>query len=328
MLEILDVISGDVIDLILTAADAAAAAAPEASEAVAEVASAAAPVADTAAAAATTVTAEPAAQAAAAAAPAVEAAAEAAPGAISALFSKISGFFKAGGPVMKINAVVLTLLLAIIIERIVKLRFSFSTKPRLLLKGVIDCINDGRIDRAMKICRGEDQKKPLQAPIACVYRAALEKADTDEMEISKTVEDSLMEQSPRIAQRVNFLWPISNAAVLIGLVGTIVGLIQSFSSMGAVDASKRSEVLSTGISEAMNNTAFGLAIAIIGTLSHLLISNRAKKMTDELELYSSRLENILVKRINYMERTGTKPASATPAFPLGDEKGPQGLALH
>lgn len=298
MIEIVDVISVDVLNLFLSAAETVA----NAAEVVSEVASGApAAVADGAAQAVATVETPTAAEAASAIAE------EASSGGIMAKLAPVINFFKVGGKVMLVNVCVLTILLGIIAERTIKLNLSFSTNARQLLKNVIECINDGKIERAMKVCRGEDQKKPLQAPIACVYRAALEKADTDEMEISKTIEDSLMEQSPRIGQRVNFLWPISNAAVLIGLVGTIIGLIQSFASMGAVDASKRSEVLSTGISEAMNNTAFGLAIAIIGTVSHLLISNRAKKLTDELELYSSRLENVLVKRINYMERTGTKP---------------------
>lgn len=301
MFEILDAVSGDVLNLILAAGEAAAEAAPAAAEAAGEAAqavtAAAAGAADTAAQAAQT--------AAAAAAPAADAVSEGAKAAAETarkpgLLDEVKLFFKQGGKFMIVNLCSLTVLLSIIVERSIRLFFSYSTKPSMLLSSVSACLKDGRVDRAIKICRGEDQKKPLQAPIACVFREALQKADTDEVEIAKTIEDALMEFTPRLNVRVNFLWPLSNAAVLIGLVGTILGLISAFKSMGAVAADKRSEVLSAGISEAMNNTAFGLGIAITGTVCHLLISNKAKHMTDELELYSGRLENILVKRINYI----------------------------
>ena len=298
MFEILDAVSGDVINMILAAGEAVAEAAPAAAEAAGEAVQAAtataAGAADTAAQAAAT-----------AAAPVADAVSEGAKAAAEAtrkpgLLDEVKLFFKQGGKFMIVNLFSLTVLLTIIVERSIRLFFAYSTKPSKLLSSVSVCLKDGRVDRAIKICRGEDQKKPLQAPIACVFREALAKADTDEVEISKTIEDALMEFTPRINVRVNFLWPLSNAAVLIGLVGTILGLISAFKSMGAVAADKRSEVLSAGISEAMNNTAFGLGIAITGTVCHLLISNKAKHMTDELELYSSRLENILVKRINYI----------------------------
>jgi biopolymer transport protein ExbB/TolQ len=83
--------------------------------------------------------------------------------------------------------------------------------------------------------------------------------------------------------RVNWLWSIANIATLIGLIGTIIGLIGAFGGLKAIAADKKAEALANGISEAMNNTAFGLTIAVICIFFHLILNNQSVKTVERTE---------------------------------------------
>lgn len=309
MFELLDAFSGDVLHLILTAGEAAADAAPAAVDA----ASAAGQAAADAAAASATATAD----VAAAAAPVADAAAETATAATEAVkpaseasfLDDVKLFFEQGGHFMYVNVCSLTIALTVVIERTIRLCMSYSINSKRLMEQIAALIAGDQIERAIKITSGGDPRKPIQAPLARVVRAGLSKADEGEMEISKALEEAVMETTPLIQKRVNSLWSISNISVLIGLVGTILGLISAFKSLGAVAADKRSEVLSAGISEAMNNTAFGLGIAVTCIVAHLLLSSKAKAMIDELELTSIRMENMLGKRLEKKRAHAIQKAS-------------------
>ena len=82
-------------------------------------------------------------------------------------------------------------------------------------------------------------------------------------------------------------------ATLVGLIGTITGLIGTFKSLGAASPEMKQSMLSKGISEAMNNTAFGLTIAVVCIVAHLLLTSKAKAMIEEIEFNALKLENLL-----------------------------------
>ena len=100
--------------------------------------------------------------------------------------------------------------------------------------------------------------------------------------------------TPAISKRIAPLWSLANIATLIGLVGTITGLIGTFKSLGAASPEMKQLMLSKGISEAMNNTAFGLTIAVVCIVAHLMLTSKAKQMIEEIEYNALRLENLLV----------------------------------
>lgn len=311
MFELLDAFSGDVLHLILAAEEAVAAAAPAAADAAGAVGQAAADAA-TAVASSVADAAAPAAQAVAdAAASAPDAAASAAQQAAAkpSFLDDVKLFFEQGGHFMYVNVCSLSIALTVVIERTIRLCMSYSINAKRFMEQIAALVANNQIERAIKITSGGDPRKPIQAPLARVVRAGLSKADEGEMEISKALEEAVMETTPLIQKRVNSLWSISNISVLIGLVGTILGLISAFKSLGAVAADKRSEVLSAGISEAMNNTAFGLGIAVTCIVAHLLLSSKAKAMIDELELCSVRMENMLVKRLEKNSAHGIQKVS-------------------
>ena len=203
----------------------------------------------------------------------------------------VKEFFEEGGPFMLVNVGSLSVSLALIIERTIRLFFTYNLNAGPFMEQIIKLVLTGNVDRAVKLCAAAPN-----AALARVIRAGLTRANRGELEVAKAIEESIMEVTPLMQKRVGALWSMANIGVLIGLVGTIIGLIGAFKSLGAVSADKKSEVLSRGISEAMNNTAFGLSIAIICIIGHLLLSSRAKSMIEEVELNSLKLENLLARK--------------------------------
>ncbi len=200
-------------------------------------------------------------------------------------------FISEGGPFMWVNIGSLSVALAIIVERIIRLLFTYNLNAAPFMEQITKLVLTGNVDRAVKLCSAAPN-----AALAKVVRAGLTRANRGELEVAKAIEESIMEVTPTLQNRIASLWSMANIATLLGLIGTIIGLIGAFRSLGAVSADKRSEVLSKGISEAMNNTAFGLGIAVTCIVAHLLLTSRAKGMIEEVELNSLKLENLLARK--------------------------------
>ena len=203
----------------------------------------------------------------------------------------IKEFMDAGGVFMWVNVGSLSVALAIIIERVIRLLFTYNLNAPPFMEQITKLVLTGNVDRAVKLCSAAPS-----AALAKVVRAGLTRANRGELEVAKAIEESIMEVTPAIQRRIGALWSLANIATLLGLFGTIIGLIRAFRSLGAVSADKRSEVLSKGISEAMNNTAFGLSIAVTCIVAHLMLTGRAKAMIEEVELNSLKLENLLARK--------------------------------
>ena len=116
---------------------------------------------------------------------------------------------------------------------------------------------------------------------------------------------------PEVKTRIGALWSLANIVTLVGLLGTITGLIRTFGAIGEANPAEQRTKLSEGIAEAMYNTAFGLSIALICMVSHLLLSAAMKKVVSDLEAFSLRFENLLADG-------GSAAASRAPAAPTED----------
>jgi biopolymer transport protein ExbB/TolQ len=136
----------------------------------------------------------------------------------------------------------------------------------------------------------------VAAALARVLRAGLSRANRGEQEVASALEEAILEVTPALQKRIASLWSVANIATLTGLIGTISGLIGSFKALGKANPAQKAEYLSKGISEAMNNTAFGLSIAVVCIIGHLLLTNRSRAMVEEIELSAMKLENLLARR--------------------------------
>jgi len=200
----------------------------------------------------------------------------------------VVGFFKEGGPFMYLNIFWLASAIAVIIERLITLMFRYNLNAAPFMEQVTKLVLTGNVDRAVKLCGAAPN-----SPLAKVIRSGLTRANRGEIEVAKALEESVLENTPHISTRIQWLWSLANIATLVGLVGTVFGLIKTFKSIGDVPAEQKQVLLSKGISEAMNNTFFGLSIAVLCIIAHLFLTAYARTMIETVELNAMKLENLL-----------------------------------
>jgi len=131
--------------------------------------------------------------------------------------------------------------------------------------------------------------------LARVARSGLQRVHRGEIAIAQAIEETLVDVTPLLKKRVQILWSIANIATLVGLLGTVVGLIRAFGAVSAAKPEERSALLAKGISEALNNTAMGLGIAVTCIIAHAVLSSASKKQVSDLETFSLKLENLLAE---------------------------------
>ena len=202
----------------------------------------------------------------------------------------IKEFLATGGPFMYVNCFSSAVAFALIIERTIAL-FRASLPGSAFMGQLMKQVREGQIDRAKKLCAAAPR-----ASLARVLQAGLSRANRGEQEVASALEEAILEETPLLQKRIAPLWSLANIATLLGLIGTISGLISSFKALGKAAPAQKAELLSKGISEAMNNTAFGLSIAVLCIVGHVLLTNRSKAMIEEMELSAMKLENLLARR--------------------------------
>ena len=107
--------------------------------------------------------------------------------------------------------------------------------------------------------------------------------------------EKIGELKPAVEKRIGSLWSLANIATLVGLLGTVLGLIHTFGAVSApgLSAADRQRILANGIAEAMYNTALGLGIAVLCMFFHMILNAWAKRIKQDLERTTMRLENLL-----------------------------------
>jgi biopolymer transport protein ExbB/TolQ len=203
-------------------------------------------------------------------------------------------FYANGGAFMHAIALCAILGLAVMVERFIFLFFRFNINGQQFFNQIQKLVMANNIDRAIKLCNAADK-----AALARVVKAGLTRANKSEADISAAIEESMLEVGPAINKRIAMIAAIANIATLLGLLGTIFGMLAAFEAVADAPADQRSTALARGIGIAMNTTGFGLMVAIPLLASHLFISSLAKKISDEVELYSVKLENLLAARVRH-----------------------------
>ena len=207
------------------------------------------------------------------------------------MMHSLAEFFREGGPFMVVNLVTSSVAIAIIAERIIALAFKLNLNAGPFMEQVQKLVLSGNVDRAVKLCGAAPN-----ASLSRVIRAGLTRANRGEQEVARALEEAVLEVTPAIGKRIGALWSLANVATLVGLIGTIIGLIGTFKSLEAASPEMKQVMLSRGISEAMNNTAFGLSIAVTCIVAHLMLSSKSKSMIEDIEYNALRLENLLSRR--------------------------------
>jgi biopolymer transport protein ExbB len=177
--------------------------------------------------------------------------------------------------------------IGIIAQRVYTLWLGFRLNVETLRDKVLGHIDDGDYGKAAQLCDG---KHPLQR----MMLAAIERANRSEKEIRRNVETCAVTELARFRRGTGALPQISNLATLLGLLGTIHGLIISFSGMQAVDAAARQAALSKGVAVAFYNTFFGLTVATVTVVAYLLVSAKQGREMTRMEAATSALVDRLL----------------------------------
>jgi biopolymer transport protein ExbB len=188
--------------------------------------------------------------------------------------------FSEGGPCMFAILVFGLLTLGLIVERWVALHFKAKAHPEDFRKRVLDFLSRGDLRGAESYAMASAQNLPLGRIVEIGLH--LKANAGGEEEIQARMDEALSHEISRIDRRTGFLAMFGNVATLLGLLGTISGMIQSFAAVASASPADRATLLSKGISEAMNCTAFGLVVAIPALVAYAVFQNRTDRLLASL----------------------------------------------
>jgi biopolymer transport protein ExbB len=207
------------------------------------------------------------------------------------VYAAIVRFFQGGGEFMFPIALVAALGLAIAIERYIYLSI-VSLRNRSLWNDLSPLLAQGDFKRAVAIT------SKSSAAIGTILNYGLARIQSARRrdDIEKAMEESLMEIVPRLERRTHYLGTFANMATLLGLLGTVIGLISAFAAVSAVNPAEKANLLSASISVAMNCTAFGLMVAVPLVLIHAVLQTKTTELVDSLEMASVKFLNSITER--------------------------------
>jgi biopolymer transport protein ExbB/TolQ len=200
-------------------------------------------------------------------------------------------FFQNGGEFMYPIAVVLLLGVAIAIERWLVLTAS-AIRNRSLWNEVSPLLQKGDFRQAVQIT---SRSTSAVGQIMSYGLARLASAKQRE-DVEKAMEESLMDVVPRLEKRTHYIATFANLATLLGLLGTVMGLIAAFGAVATVNPAEKANLLSKSISVAMNCTAFGLMTAVPLLVIHAVLQTKTTELIDSLEMASVKFLNSVSER--------------------------------
>lgn len=200
----------------------------------------------------------------------------------------VVSFFQNGGPFMYPIAIVLLVGLALGLERWVYLSIS-KTSNRRTFDRMLPMLRKKDFGGVIDLARG------TRAPVGRIIAAGIARLQQTPRreEIEYAMEEGVMEAVPRLEKRTGYLATLANIATLLGLLGTIMGLIAAFTAVANADPAEKASLLSQSISVAMNTTAFGLMSAIPLLLLHAFLQSKTTEIVDSLEMAGVKCLNIM-----------------------------------
>ena len=223
-------------------------------------------------------------------------------------------FFQGGGAFMYPIAVIMALGFAIAVERVFVLTRTLSENRRDF-EALMISLRAGRMKEVM------DATHAPATGIAHMLGEAVRRLPHTRRraDLEMAMEEALLEVLPSVERRTAYLASFANVATLLGLLGTVVGLIDAFTGVGEADAAQKAATLSAAISVAMNCTAFGLMTAIPLLLAHTYLQARTVAITESLEIAQVKFLNLLEQRLEYSTSSAAQSA-------VGSESGKQAVS--
>ncbi len=182
--------------------------------------------------------------------------------------------------------------IAIVIERYRALFYVYPIEnEEAFFERIRDLVMDGKIAEAVALC----DRYPTK-PVAQVVRKALLRAHQPESLIENGLDLAIEEAAQKIQKHTSYLAMVANVATLLGLLGTIAGLVVSFKAVGTLDAAEKATHLANGISQAMHATMFGLGVAIPCMIAFSFLMNKTNRLISEVDTGAVRVLDIIKQR--------------------------------
>lgn len=195
-------------------------------------------------------------------------------------FEQIGLYFEQGGLWMWVILALQVVAIAIAVERAIALYGKRKITEKAFAGEFEGDIRRGELGAVLKKAEAQKESHPLARVIQAGAQAALNLGGKEE--IQGKMDEVLLEENSRNEKRTGFLSMLANAGTLTGLLGTIIGMIQSFSAISSASPVEKATLLSSGISQAMNTTAYGLIMAIPTVILFAILSNRANSLNEDL----------------------------------------------
>jgi len=203
----------------------------------------------------------------------------------------IVGFFGSGGIFMYPILVVFAVGVAIAVERYITLTM-VTSKNKTVWDKVQPLLANGEFDEAREMTSKDESTISQVLNMGLSLQGAVRRRE----DIEIAMEESMMEIVPRLEKRTGYVALASSIATLLGLLGTIMGLIQAFTAVANANPAEKADLLSASISVAMNTTAFGLMVAIPLLITHAVLTNKTGDIVDSLEMATVKALNVFTRR--------------------------------
>ena len=201
------------------------------------------------------------------------------------MFSRAVNLFVEGGPIMWPLLLCAVVAVAVMLERFISINRAARDNEGLT-EQVRDLLKQGRVDEALKLC--EDTPGPVPALLANGIR----NRDLDSDSIERAMEELALRETPLLYKRLGVLDTIITVAPLLGLLGTVTGMMSTFNVIGQA-GQNNPNAITGGIAEALIATATGLAIAIVTLVGYNYLTEKVKEIIAEMEIRATQLLNIL-----------------------------------
>lgn len=190
--------------------------------------------------------------------------------------------------------------IVIMADRVKALFFDYALPAEPFMKQVTKLMQEDRIEEALTFCAANEKK-----PLAYVVKRILERSDRDEKAISQSLDIASSEVAPKLVKRLSQIQMVSNVVTLVGLFGTVVGLIVAFKAIGsdAIDPAMKQTLLASGISIAMSATAAALLVAIPVMVGYTFLYDKQTKLFAEIDENSQKVVEMLRDRVYMPYRT-------------------------
>lgn len=194
---------------------------------------------------------------------------------------------KDGAWAMWVILLVGVFIIALAIERAIFL-YRTAGGASKFMAGIAQFMKQGQFDKAIKFA---DSKNKM--PLAKAVKVILSNRGKPTKYVQKQVDEVFLAEAPKITKMIPMINSLSNIATMLGLMGTIFGLMMAFKAVAEAAPAERSIKLAQGISVAMSTTLFGLVVAVPGVLTQGVLSAQSDKVLEELDEKSAKLINLI-----------------------------------